>query len=131
MHKIMCDECLLEIMPYEKECPRCGSTNFDSVKTKSYCSSDPHIVQSHIENVFRAGEVFKSSGVYCMCGSNHYMIYLYTRNKTDYNKVYKISRLTFCPERVWAHNKNINVPLRDFLERFKVTENNEHNRSNG
>jgi hypothetical protein len=118
MHKVICKECGLEVLWYEKQCDGCGGSDFFRMKVYPSKVARQNDVEEYLIAVFENSTALAKSSQVCFCEEGHYMVYPGIRNG-DNGEVQKLTTLPFCPRRVWAHGK-IEIGINELLDKLKV-----------
>ena len=121
--KIYCRACGLEILPWEKRCPRCSHEKFAETEVEVPNSFDKEYILLSIENILKQADGYIITEYKCPWhDGKHYMVYPGKRDRKDYNKISRLTTLPQCPVRVWklGDPKGIGMPLNKFLDMLEV-----------
>lgn len=107
----------------ESRCDRCGAGDIGHTSVNVPTSITHREITQYIDFILGEANGYIKSDIPCpWCKDRHYMAYPGIRHKTDYNKVEALTRLPYCPVRIWKQTKHrgMMMPLATLLNELRI-----------
>ena len=112
---IACSKCLLEIVPGESKCLRCGGTDFYTFGN-SPRYANPQSIRREINAVVSAASSVAKTRIECMMCDYpvpHFMVVPLDKDGK------RLTTLPQCPLRVWRYG-NLDIGKKELMEELRV-----------